>query len=144
MRLIRDNSTNSLSYDDLQPVNIDMNKEDITHCNEEYSEENQDYLSKTNTDFRELLQLTSIDDNWSDTRSIRQSSVISFSPPLPRQTRRQSVLSCSSAGLMEQESLYWEDEAPMELGRDANQSMDLVIRCGEIVTSDTNIKMVMQ
>ena len=38
--------------------------------------------------------------------------------------------------------MYWEDEAAMELGRDAKQSVDLVIRCGEIVTSDTNIKMV--
>jgi hypothetical protein len=143
-RLIRGSSTNSLSYDDLQSGDIDISEEDITHCNEEYSEDNQDYLSMTNTDFRELLQLTSIDDDWSDTRSIRQSSVISFSPSQPRQTRRQSVLSCSSAGLMEQESLYWEDEAAMELGRDAKQSVDLVIRCGEIVTSDTDIKMVMQ
>ena len=38
MRLIRDNSTNSLSYDDLQPVNIDILEENITHYNEEYSE----------------------------------------------------------------------------------------------------------
>jgi len=135
-RLICESPRTSFSCSDFQPESVGIGNE-FADYDEEFHEDSQDYLLKTKSDFRDLLQLTSIDDTWSDTRSIRQPSVISHSSMAPRQTRRQSVLSCSSVGEVDFETWDWEDMASME----TNQSMELVIRCGEIVTSDTNIKM---
>ena len=135
-RLICESPKTSFSCSDFQPEYVGIDNDEFADYDED-EEDSQDYLSKTKSDFRDLLQLTSIDDTWSDTRSIRQPSVISHSSMAPRQTRRQSVLSCSSVGEVDFETWDWEDMASME----TNQSMELVIRCGEIITSDTNIKM---
>lgn len=134
-RLIRNISTDSLNHYNTPLSKVETGKDNIS----EYSEEDLDcdYLSKTTSDFRELLQLTSIDDPWSDTGSIRHSSVISYSPP--REKRRRSVLSCNTEGSLDLDSWDWEDEDPKYLEVKTSQSMDLVIKCGEIVTSDTRI-----
>ena len=130
-RLINNSSCVSLHSFDFESVEITDGS--VDNMNDKYSEETPDleYISQTNTDFRDILQLTSIEDNWSDTRS-----VTSFSSSLPRLRRRQSVLSNSS---MDIENWEWEDMTITNM--DVTQDTDIVIRCGDIITSDTSINM---
>jgi len=92
-------------------------------------EESENLGQRTMCDFKDILQLTSIDDTWSDTRSVISST--------PRHCkRRQSVLSCGTDGCPD---LDWEGEMLQE----SNNGMELFIRCGDIVTSETSISLVM-
>ena len=79
-------------------------------------------------DFKEILQLTSIDDTWSDTRSV-------ISPTPQHRKRQQSVLSCGTDRCPD---LDWEGETLQE----SNTGMELYIKCGDIITSETSISLV--
>ena len=132
-RLINNSSCVSLHSFDLESVDAEITDGSVDNLDDKYSEETPDleYISQTNTDFRDILQLTSIEDNWSDTRS-----VTSFSSSVPRLRRRQSVLSNNS---MDIENWEWEDMTMTNM--DVTQDTDIVIRCGDIITSDTSIIM---
>jgi len=80
-RLIRGNSAVSSSCD-LVSMTEDREFELEGEYNEaDFSEE---FFRKGDRDFRHHLQLTTIDDSWSDTRSVTRRSVLSTSPELGR------------------------------------------------------------